>query len=937
MKQQRIILFCLLVLFYCSIQAQQLKPEPAYKNFTVDHGLPSNETYAVFEDSLGFIWIATDRGVSRYDGYKFENFTTEDGLPDNTIFDFEADQHSRIWFKTFNGKMGYYHLLSKKFHILKNLDFGCRLLQLEIDSTERFSVWCSKGLYSFDMNSQFDTTSYLNFLSKATREKYQIEDSNMLIELINYSHLFSGISSNQLSLSLNGYTLVCRNSTLVIFDKEFRLVKSLMLPDGPSHFQIADSAIIVFFNNKQVIKYSVPNLTPSKTEEKKYVLSYRIMDRSGNRWESTLDNGILCYPNPDCKIWNKDKAIICIGDWKNQIVYASNSRDMYLNHAKVAHTKNKVRQFEKLDTTKLYYIDKMLYINHVKIHVPSQYASNTFYVDKDTIWFANRRLIAKGHVEGKKWKMDWEIKVPKHRIEKVKRSKDLFWIATIKGLAWFDTKKKTFRYFDSPTRNDSLLRTRITDLEISINNDSLLFLATRGAGVLIKKGPQLMQIDNEHGLLTNLTNALYNQGDSTLWIATNMGLSKVSLTGTYPYDYSIENYTKAEGLSTNNVNDVYLLNDSVFLATKKGINSFPVGMKTKSTPPIIYISGIQINRTDTIVKNNYELSFDQNTIKIDFLALTFSEAGLTKYRYRLLGADSTWYEQSAPTIQFLRLSPGNYTFEIVAVNHNGITSLEPVRIQFSIAKPLLLRWYFILIYISCIVFILYLIVRFRFNLIRRNESNKRQLVEMELKALRSQMNPHFTFNTLNSIQSFINTKNTDDAVDYIAKFAELMRMILENSSEEFIELAREIRALNRYLEIEQLRFDNKFDFEIIIDKTIDIYFEKIPSMILQPYIENAIWHGLQSKDKKGEIRIEVESTENGLRCIVDDNGIGRSKAKELKQSRDRDRRSFGMLITSERLEILNQNRNKEMTVRIIDKEDDEGNSTGTRVELTILD
>lgn len=236
--------------------------------------------------------------------------------------------------------------------------------------------------------------------------------------------------------------------------------------------------------------------------------------------------------------------------------------------------------------------------------------------------------------------------------------------------------------------------------------------------------------------------------------------------------------------------------------------------------------------------------------------------------------------------------------------------------------------------IILILILAYVVFR-SFKISQKSKQNEleKKAAEIEKSLLRTQMNPHFIFNSMNSIQSFISKNNTYEAEKYLSKFAQLIRFILENSAQSYITFEDEINSLKLYLELEQLRFNHKFDFEFKIDETIDDEFIKIPPMLIQPYVENAILHGIMHKESKGNITLDfaIDEQENIILCSVTDNGIGRKKAAELKELHGSTHKSVGMRITNERLEFLNKENRANISVKIIDLEND----SGTKVELHI--
>jgi sensor histidine kinase YesM len=213
---------------------------------------------------------------------------------------------------------------------------------------------------------------------------------------------------------------------------------------------------------------------------------------------------------------------------------------------------------------------------------------------------------------------------------------------------------------------------------------------------------------------------------------------------------------------------------------------------------------------------------------------------------------------------------------------------------------------------------------------------KQKQAEIEMKALRAQMNPHFIFNSLNSINKYILKSDHITASRYLTRFAKLIRLILENSDSKEVALSDELEALNLYIEVESMRFANKFTYAIVVDENVSSDTLQVPPLIIQPYVENAIWHGLLHKASDGRLLILVKKTnENMLQCIIEDNGVGRSRAMELKSKSANSNKSMGMKLTEERLNMLNQNTSLNASIEIIDLYDVHGQGAGTKVIVTI--
>ena len=234
-------------------------------------------------------------------------------------------------------------------------------------------------------------------------------------------------------------------------------------------------------------------------------------------------------------------------------------------------------------------------------------------------------------------------------------------------------------------------------------------------------------------------------------------------------------------------------------------------------------------------------------------------------------------------------------------------------------------------------FLLMAIVGGFFYIRHRNLAAKKQTLQLEVRSLRSQMNPHFIFNSLSSIHRYIWSNNQEEASDYLTKFSRLMRLILDNTQHTFVTLSKELESLRLYLDLEALRCNGIFEYQFVIDPEINEEEVLIPPMILQPYVENAIWHGLVHKlpGEKGTLDIEIVLIKRSLVCTITDNGIGRKKAVEIKERKGLMHNSLGMKVTEGRIELIRKINNKEANVTITDLEDESGQGNGTKVTIVL--
>jgi hypothetical protein len=346
---------------------------------------------------------------------------------------------------------------------------------------------------------------------------------------------------------------------------------------------------------------------------------------------------------------------------------------------------------------------------------------------------------------------------------------------------------------------------------------------------------------------------------------------------------------------------------------------------------------VNIAGRDTSVHTQYTLPYTLNSLKLEYVGLSFKSDGDVVYRYKMEGIDTAWTQTQFTNVQYPALAPGKYRFLVDARSLQGSWSNNPVSIDFTILPPYWQTWWFralmVVIILALVIGITYAIVQYY----RKQSIIAQRMVELEGNALRANMNPHFVFNALNAIHDFIANSDERSAHLYLGKFAQLIRRILDQSRRNYISLEEELITLKLYLELENMRFEHKFDCQITIADNIMPYDIELPPMLIQPYLENAVRHGLMNLGQPGIIAVKFEQQGNQLKCTITDNGVGRKKAVEISSKRLKNHRSAGMEITLKRVELLNQQHANEkyVGVEIIDLTDEHGNATGTQVTILL--
>ena len=369
------------------------------------------------------------------------------------------------------------------------------------------------------------------------------------------------------------------------------------------------------------------------------------------------------------------------------------------------------------------------------------------------------------------------------------------------------------------------------------------------------------------------------------------------------------------------------------------------------SPSSVYLESLKINRQTFPVSaginyiNKLSLKYSENNINIETGVLDYYSKGNGHIRYKLEteGKKADWqYAPAYSSVRYQELQPGNYILQMQASNAANEFSGPVKKLLFQINPPFWNTWWFRAIAAIFVLGTFYLIVRYRTRQrfrtqLERSEKDRQvaelqqQKTEMEMQALRAQMNPHFIFNSLNSINRFILQNNRNQASEYLTKFSKLVRMILQNSQASLISLESELESLNLYLDLEAVRFDHKFEYKISYPNDLDIEVLKVPPLIIQPYTENAIWHGLMHKEDKGQLDINVTEANDHLYIKITDNGIGRKKAGEIASKSATKHKSMGLRITSDRIAMLEKAKGGESLVKVIDLENEDGSSAGTEV------
>lgn len=957
-----------------------------FKNYSAENGLPFVQIYALYQDSKGYLWSGGYGGLSKFNGKEFINFTPKNGLTNHFVTSIIEDNNNRIIVGTIDGisiisRKGINDFSNKK--RLNNINVTALektksgkvfigtttgLFQLEKDSiTEIISLkskqinclvqnidnclwigtteglFCFKNgqLYSYNELNNIDSTEItalaLNSRSGeiAVGTKKGLSIVNQINKQIIHLNTDNGILDEHilsLCFSLDNELWIGTKSGLMSYSEEGMSYYSIRDDNNSNHIRTLffDSESNLWIGTHSgLYKYRDKGFTVfGKNEGLGGAFIYQIIsDRDQNLWISSEHNGIFKYENGIFKNYSEKDGL------------ADNQSQSALALSEGAVLVGTQKGISVIENNKVFSYSKNTGIN---INVPVF----ALYLDKlNRLWYGSKNglgYITKNNHKHEEYKLNLPTKITNYEVWSIKEDySGTLWVGTYQGGLYKLIENKLTR----------VLIPNFESIEsfLSIEFDHLnnLYAATLSGVVKYNlKNNQAILITEKEGLSSDLVYSIkITNNKSTLWAGTNQGISKINLDKLRTNIFDITSYNKSDGFegvecNTHGIHEDQ--NGNIWFGTVNGLIKYtPRNFKRNEQFSKTNFTGFKLGYQDTLLENGCILPYYLNTISFYFDGISFTNPDKVKYTYKLEGYDKTW----SPNTQFNfakynNLPPGKYTFKVKSCNSEGLWNIEPIEFSFEIGAAFYKTWWFLsLVFFSTLALVL-IIFKLRLDQLNKKEKEKfEQQVEVskaELKALRAQMNPHFVFNSLNSIQHYILNSKGEEAVKYLNKFAKLIRTILNNSDKPSVTINEELLSLKLYMELERMRFENKFNYEINIDDNIDADYEEIPPMLIQPYIENSILHGINPKEGNGLIKINISLYQKYIKISIIDDGIGREKSKAIKSLKPgNEHKSMAMKISKDRLKILNTINESALNVHVTDLYYQKNEACGTQVDLYI--
>jgi two-component sensor histidine kinase len=944
-----LILFCGLCLSP-SLQGQ----EYSYVRYNTKDGLAGSTVYDMCQDKDGFIWFATEAGLSRFDGTHFKNFTTADGLPETEILKLYADHKGRVWIAPFKNTICYYYqgkiYTAANDSLLKTVKINHIITAITGDTED--NIFMSEAGHS----------SYLLQTRKAKFIPLDIQGRFFYYACPNF-------------LDRKGLIITSKDSTFLLADGQLTpmpmLISRRSYPKGTFHsidfidgraklikLRLEANVVHYKFNNKKTQRESiliaanegawlVDTLCFDRLEDSflmgKQVYS-TFIDFEKNIWFGTGGEGAFKLVSRNFKTYsfrrNKTSEIFSLGSNGGVILAGAGFNKLYAIAGSTIDSTNFYKPFSgaalqtssnRLTSIKvtsqgnlLLGFDLFLY----KRSASGDLYNYTFPIKSIEEIGKDSLLVGTGRNTIRVREKDLRVldTIWPYRSTAASYYNDQFYIGTVDGLYRLNNHK-TAHYF-----GDSIPALSYRIACFAKPADGSLWVATFGGGIVCIKGTQVVRhLTMKEGLSSDICRSLFAY-KHFLWIGTDKGINKIDLSKP---NYPIHRYSMADGLPSNIINTIYVDSNRVYVGSPAGLTSFDEKQVSDYSRCELKVLAISVSGRPQSIQKGYQLGYNDNNLKIEFAGISFKSGGDMLYRYRLKGLKDSWDSTRQNQLEYPSLPSGDYQLELVAINKFRVVS-NAIMIPILIETAYWQTWWFKILVVGLAIGLTAILVAWRFSLVRRREREKvslqQKISDLEQLALRSQMNPHFIFNCLNSIQAFIINNDLETTNQYLTEFAHLIRQTMDSAEKGTISVAQEIKYLTRYIELEKMRFGHSFDYCIVADEEIDKDTTYLPSMILQPYVENSIRHGIRHKlDGKGLIEIKFCRLGDQVVCIVEDNGIGRQHARQFRSKMHVEYQSKGMSLAAERVKALNRQYAESVSIEIIDKADVLQVPTGTRI------
>lgn len=939
---------CVCLLLLLLTYKQSFSQMPYSTNYTSENGLLSNIIYEGVQDKQGFLWFATELGISRFDGKNFRNYTKSDGLTDNVCVTLCCDSKNRIWIGLLNREYCYIEndKIYNKYNsnVIRDLNKIKSFGHFTMNGKSNLLMRGEKSYIEIDINTlsitfpDFNKETEHYFLGY---ERYELNRENKLISGESSKRLVPTIDANK-TISLRryadtykGYLTFISNGVILQMNQE-RIYKNNYFKEHRIEINgmyRQDSSFLIF-TTKGIFKIPIerinekPQLWMSLSSANNVVI-----DSDNCLWITTIGNGVFRIPNTKISLLPIKEGCISVSINKNTLlVGTSNGTLVWYKriqqkfeqegqielHSQIRNISVFNNHIFVLTKSCLYEID--LLHKSERIIFESNDSHKSLYVESENSFYIGTRT-PMIHIKQRTPEYTIFSKAVNRILGIVKCNDSLLYLGTEAGLI----------LLNNGHLQDTILNDKINMIHKISSN--MIACATESQGIYIIENDRIICEYKPTNIKDFICNAIqYDTLNHQIYVGSSEGLYQ------FKFDQKklvfLQKLGQDIGLFYNQIQSISYNESTIFLATHSGVFFLEKNINAENFKTYtLFLKSFKANGNQMDLTTSSALQMGTNHIEIESQAVSFTSHKDISYVYYLAGGNTDSLISHEGKITYTNLKPGSYNLFIGVRSAGLLQKNVGIHIPFSI-RP---YWYQTL-YFKLISFVLFaVILYFIFNFIRKSATNKIRnenvLLDMEIKALRSQMNPHFIFNSLNSAQEYIFNNKPNEANKYISTFSKLVRMSLNFSSKNFITIADEIQYLELYLKLEKMKYGNSFSYRINLDESLITDYTYIPSMILQPVVENSLIHGILSNGGNGHIDISFKQEGNYVISSVDDNGIGRVESMKRKNTNKNSIATGNIL---QRVILLNsKKRGDKISYKIIDKYNSLNMPTGTFFQIDI--
>ncbi|MCF8461906.1 MAG: histidine kinase [Flavobacteriales bacterium] len=941
--------FLLMVLLGLMLSTQLKAQYPVMQHWAQENGLPSNIVFDVAQDSHGYIWFGSEKGLSRFDGKDIRQYTHPKmkGTAVSNVFE---DKQGRIWCQNFIGQK--FFVTADSMHFAEKLPVAgnySRMLRNEngefiIGSAENVSIYNPETL---EPKRQLLIDGYIVTMNLQQKQLWVMTDNQLfqfkdekLSSTYDVSHVPTPADYLLAWMNNRMYAFPKMSNEGFVYDVFPSKGKMNLLPSnvvvqsvkvfGDSMLWVGTTAGLYLFDQEMKPLFDGQALLSGHS------ISSTMQDRDGAYWISTIDHGLYRITDLNTIQWeSKDESFTVFShrnDAKEILIGTESGKVLSLGNDGLK---------TSVEAATRHRVSVILNDSARKVMVS---ATDKIYISKEGKPFDSFTAAGKDLLKTNEGLLVlaltgavrvWDMNKPTSEFKQITLGSSTFrsssltqhtksgkvQVATSIGICEFDP------------RSDSVATLLFSDVVANhlIWIGDTLAASTQNGILLFHAGKQMASLGSKEGIKGSVGRLQLYRG--TLYARAENVMYEIR-----PSDLKL---LKSSLLASSNSVIDYLLQDGLlYVASGSHINRVSLSKPSKVSM-IPKVELLEFRSNDRLISqfNSEVLNYDQNNIQIHYSVPWFDDLSSLKVQYRVNESDWQTNDPMLRTINLPFLSAGDYQIEMRVLLTNGWVSSSEV-LTFRIRAPLYKRWWFQGVLFFLLASAFYGLYRYRVRMMGRQNLLLQEKLKLEqelerslLASIRSQMNPHFIFNALNTIQSYIYSNDRNNAVNYLGKFAQLTRKVLDMSNHERVSLAEELEALNLYLELEKMRFEESLEVKVEVDS--DIYPEgcKIPPMLIQPYVENALKHGLLHRKENRKLRCSFRKEGKVLVVEIADNGIGRKRSREMNEKSARQHISFSTVATQKRIELMNSTLPEGFSVEYVDHINTQGEAEGTTVIL----